>query len=145
MTSDSDPEIYPMPMFAGLEVSDVARSAEWYEDVLGFANVFQMPTLAHLRYRKYADVLLVPSETEGERERRASGVTVSFTAEGETVAEIAERARDADADVSGPTETSYNTREVEITDPDGYALAFTEPVDTSRRFEDVMGVEYENR
>jgi uncharacterized protein (DUF1697 family) len=39
----------------------------------------------------------------------------------------------------GAVETAYNTREVTVEDPDGYTLVFSEPVDTSRSFEDVMG------
>lgn len=142
-TMKSDDQIYPMPMFNRLEVSDITRSIEWYQDVLDFENIFHMPTLAHLRYRKYADVLLVPSENEIEPDRRGLGVTIYCTPEDETVAEIAGRARAAGATASGPTETAYNTREVTITDPDGYTLAFSEPVDTTRSFEGVMGVNYE--
>lgn len=141
----SDAEIYPMPMFATLAVSDLTRSTEWYEAALGFENVFEMPAMAHRRYRKYGDVLLVPAESDldPDPDQRGLGVDIDFTAENETVAEIAERARDADATVNGPVETAYNTREITVEDPDGYTLVFSEPVDTSRSFEDVMGVGYE--
>jgi catechol 2,3-dioxygenase-like lactoylglutathione lyase family enzyme len=136
---NSDVEIYPMPMFATLAVSDVERSTEWYEEALGFKNVFGMPTMAHLRYRKYGDVLLVSTNTDLDPDQRRLGVDIHFTTEAETVAVIADRARAADAVVNGPEETPYNTREVTIEDPDGYTLVFSEPVDTSRSFEDVMG------
>ncbi|WP_246999890.1 VOC family protein [Halosolutus gelatinilyticus] len=140
---NSDDEIYPMPMFDRLEVSDVTQSTEWYRDVLGFGIIFQMPGLTHLRYRKYADILLVPSEAEIDPDGQGRGVDIYFTVESETVADIAERAKQADTIVEGPSETAHNTREVVIADPDGYTLVFTEPVDPTRTFEDVTGVEFE--
>ena len=59
-------EIYPMPMFPTLAVRDVGASVGWYAEQVGFGTVFVMPgadgepALGHLRWRKYADVLLVP-------------------------------------------------------------------------------------
>lgn len=134
-------EVYPMPMFVTLEVSDVAKSTEWYQDVLGFTNVFQQPTVAHVRYRKYGDILLVP--TGNEYGERGHGVSICFNVEDETIEDIAERATGAGASVSGPYETAHNSREIAITDQDGYTMRFSEPVDTSRTFEDVMGVSYD--
>lgn len=49
-----------MPLFVRLTVSDVSASADWYRD-LGFDVVYSMPVMAHVRYRKYADVLLLTS------------------------------------------------------------------------------------
>lgn len=134
-------EVYPMPMFVTLEVSDVTKSTEWYQDVLGFTNVFQQPTVAHVRYRKYGDVLLVSGEDEYEE--CGHGVTTCFNVEDETVEDVTERAKEAGTSVSGPYETGHNAREITIIDPDGYAMRFSEPIDTSRDFEDVMGVSYE--
>jgi len=60
-------QIYPMPSFPLLAVSDMERSSRWYQDVLGFADVFTMrgrdgaPLLAHLRWCTYADILLTPT------------------------------------------------------------------------------------
>lgn len=134
-------EVYPMPMFVTLEVSDVTKSTEWYQDALGFTNVFQQPTNAHVRYRRYGDILLVSDGNESEE--RGHGVTTCFNVKDETVEDIAERAEEAGASIYGPTETGYNTREITITDPDGYATRFSERIDTSRKFEDVMGVNEE--
>jgi len=36
-------EIYPMPSFPTLMVSDIQASALWYCKVLGFTHVFTMP------------------------------------------------------------------------------------------------------
>ena len=60
------PEIYPMPMFPTLSVADAPASVDWYVNKLGFSTVFLLPVsdsgiaMAHLRWRKYADVLLIP-------------------------------------------------------------------------------------
>lgn len=134
-------EVYPMPMFVTLEVSDVTKSTEWYQDILGFTNVFQQPTVAHVRYRKYGNILLVSGGDEYEE--RGHGVTTYFNVEDETVEDVTERAKEAGASASGPYETGHNTREITITDPDGYTMKFSEPIDTSRNFEDVMEVSYE--
>ena len=72
-------EIYPMPMFPTLSVADVRTSMEWYADTLGFALVFAMPgtdgetVLAHLRWRKHADLLLVP-DARGPQAARPKGL-----------------------------------------------------------------------
>jgi hypothetical protein len=68
----SEIEIYPMPSFPTLAVSDIRASAAWYCEAAGFTRVFSMsgpgdiPSLVALRLRwvKYADLLLFP-EREG--------------------------------------------------------------------------------
>ena len=36
-------EIYPMPSFPTLIVSDLEASSKFYQDVLGFKHIFTMP------------------------------------------------------------------------------------------------------
>jgi predicted lactoylglutathione lyase len=141
----ADLAVYPMPLFVQLQVSDVERSAAWYRS-LGFASVYSNLAVAHLRYRTYADLMLVRQGGEfpgGERSadrRRGSGVVVYLTLEDESVDEVAARATDLDAgSVAGPTETAWNTRELRVVDPDGYELVFAEVVDAERTFDEVMG------
>ncbi|WP_435359246.1 VOC family protein [Haloarchaeobius sp. DFWS5] len=137
-----DPDVYPMPAFTRLACTDLDESAEWFETVAGFETVFSMPGLSHLRYRRYADVLLAPAS--GDEQVGSGGATLCFNVVDETVADVAERAHDADwPGVDGPTETAWNTREVTLTSPDGYDLTFSEPVDTSRDFDEVMGLDGE--
>jgi len=89
-------QIYPMPAFALLAVSDVDRSSRWYQETLGFADVFTMrgrdgnAMLAHLRWCTFADVLLTPSRTPIETPR-GLGVPLNFA----TVStdDVASRAR----------------------------------------------------
>ena len=69
------PEFYPMPGFPTLAVRDLAASVAWYRAV-GFANVFEMPMLAHLRWARYADLLLRPEP--GLQGPKGIGVTLTF-------------------------------------------------------------------
>ena len=140
-----DFEIYPMPMFPTLAVGDVGASVGWYSEVLGFGTVFVLPgadgapVLGHLRWRKYADVLLVPDEADSP-DRKGVGVSLSFLVGESGVDAMAERLvrRGVELD-EGPVTRSWNTREIVVVDPDGYRLVFFEPVDVTRTFEDVMG------
>jgi len=57
-------EIYPMPAFVMLMVNDLEASSTFYQSALDFKHIFTMPgpggqpDLVHLRWIKYADVLL---------------------------------------------------------------------------------------
>lgn len=166
--SGNEHEIYPMPMFPRLTVSDVAASTEWYE-ALGFDAIYSMPVMAHVRYRKYADVMLAAdgmagtddaddeggddgrgddgaaSEEDADdaaaaKRTRGDGVSIYVTVQGESVDDVAERAREFGAEIAaGPENTPWNTREVTILDPDGYELVFSEEAESGKSFESVMG------
>jgi catechol 2,3-dioxygenase-like lactoylglutathione lyase family enzyme len=135
--SKPDADIYPMPMFAQFAVTDLDASTDWYRSVAGFREVAPLPGLSHLRYRRYADVMLVPAEADGGE--RGRGLSLYLNAEDETVSDVFERATEHDTTVvREPAETPWNTREVALADPDGYRLVFTEPVDTELDFETVV-------
>ena len=68
-------EIYPIPMYNSLGVSDITWSVERYQDALDFESIFEMPIFLHLRCRKNADNLFVPSEIDIELKRQDRGVT----------------------------------------------------------------------
>jgi uncharacterized glyoxalase superfamily protein PhnB len=134
-----------MPAFPILNASDLATSARWYQEALGFRHIFTMsgpggtPLLVHLRWVKYADVLL------GARPiapgPRGLGVTLSFSATlaERTVDAIAAQAQAAGATlVQPPTDMPWNARECTIADPDGYHLTFTEPINIGRSFDEVI-------
>jgi len=138
-----DREIYPMPAFAVIAATDLAASSRWYQDVLGFVDVFTMrgpddrPLLAHLRWSKWGDVLLTQARTPVELPGR--GITLNFMTL--AVDELAERARAAGANVlEGPIDRPWNARDVTIADPDGYRLNFTGPSSSATRmsFDDVI-------
>ena len=145
--------IYPMVMFPTLAVADVAASVEWYTERVGFALVFSLPrpeggvAMAHLRWRKYADLLLVPDVgTTEDGRRKGVGVVLSFLADSELVDEMAARLVARGVEIAeGPVTRPWNVRDIVVLDPDGYRLVFFAPVDVSRSFEDVMGDVSEGR
>ena len=136
----SQEEIYPMPSFVTLAAKDTARSAAWYQDVLGFRHVATIPgpsgkpLLVHLRWVKYADLLLA-AERAPVNEPKGSACTLCFSMFGrgeESVDPLADNARSGGATIlAGPADTPWNTREVTIADPDGFRLNFTAPIRTA--------------
>ena len=142
---DDGVEIYPMPMFPTLSVADVRASVGWYSEVLGFGTVFVLPgadgapVLGHLRWRKYADVLMVPEGAESTG-RKGVGVSLSFLVGDVGVDSMAERLAGRGVELDeGPVTRPWNTREIVVMDPDGYRLVFFEAVDVGRAFEEVVG------
>jgi len=135
-------DIYPMPLFPLLIVSDLDASARFYQQALGFATIFNMPGLAHLRWVKYADVLLgAPRDGQPVPPPRGAGVSLSFNLFdrfGGDLDALAAQARAHGAAVTGPLAQPWNVRELTVLDPDGYRLVFTNPVDRGARFEAVM-------
>jgi lactoylglutathione lyase len=143
--SQSTQEPYPMSMFAQLSVADVERSIEWYESVLGFEINYSMSMIASVRYREHADLMLVDEKTSFHTDlskrdtKRGQGVSLYFIAENESADEIAARAEEHDAEIAhGPEETTWNTREVVISDPDGYELVFSERLEKDGSIEEAM-------
>ena len=135
-------EFYPMPLFVKLFVRDVARSADWYREALGFRSVYAMPgsdgrqVMNHIRLDRYQDLMLLggPPGRELAAER---GFVINLTFTGDMQA-LAERARATGATVEGPVARPWNALEVTATDPDGFVLTFSQVIDASRKFSDVM-------
>ncbi|MGV8838766.1 MAG: VOC family protein [Bauldia sp.] len=142
-------EVYPMPAFAGLEVADTNASRRWYMEALGFADVFTMPNgptgmpmLVHLRFTKYADILLRPAFAPAAGPKGV-GISLTFTVfDGglDAIDALAERARKAGATiVQEPGDRPWNARDFTVADPDGFRLVFTKgPVSTDLTFAEVM-------
>lgn len=142
-------EIYPMPFFATLTVSDLEASSKFYQEALSFKHIFTMPGpggkpgLVHLRWIKYADLLITRSRGGKELpEPRGAGVALSFQMfdrfDG-SVDALAEQARKMGANiVSGPIDQPWNVRELTILDPDGYRLVFTAPLNIDLGFDEVL-------
>ena len=139
-------EIYPMAMFPTLSVADVRASVEPYTERVGFASVFTLPgpdggiAMAHLRWRKYADLPLAPDAGMSEDGRaKGVGVVLSFLVDSVPVDDFAAELAARGVEIAeGPVTRPWNVREIVVLDPDGYLLVFFAPVDTSRSFEDVM-------
>jgi len=121
-------DIYPMPAFVTLAVADVERTVDFYVGALDFVELFRMPgpdgggpALVHLRRWRYQDILVRPGEADP-----GSGWAVSVAAVADELPGLVERARaHGHGEVSDPTDTPWNTRDVNVTDPDGYRLVYT--------------------
>ncbi|MDE2970051.1 MAG: VOC family protein [Chloroflexota bacterium] len=140
-------EIYPMAMFPTLSVADIDASVVWYSEKVGFATVFSLPgpdgetVMAHLRWRKHADLLLAPEAGPTQAGRaKGAGVALSFLADAMPIDDLAAELAGRGVEIAeGPVSRPWNVRDFVVLDPDWYRLVFFAPVDTSRDFEDVMG------
>jgi lactoylglutathione lyase len=113
--------------FVKVLVSDVERSARFYE-ALGFKRTQMEPPFIHLRWEGQAEVYLVTQPPALKMEgRRGLGVLVGFRIGATGLEEVAARAQALGAGVEGPTVQPWHTREIIVTDPDGYRLNFIEP------------------
>src|SRR5215212_4872266 len=141
-------EIYPMPIFPTLIAKDVEVSSNFYQKVLGFKNIFTMPgpdgkpSLAHLRWVKYADVLITkPRDGKELIEPKGVGVSLNFNMlehfDGDMDA-FAKHVRENDSNVTGPIDQPWNVREVTVMDPDGYKLIFAMPINRNLSFDEVI-------
>jgi len=141
-------EIYPMPSFPMLIVSDLSASANFYQTALGFKHIFTMPgpggapALVHLRWTKYADLLLAtPRDGKALSGPRGVGVSLNFNLFdhfGGDIDAFAKHAYENGANVSGPINQPWNVRELTVTDPDGYKLIFTVPLDIDLGFDKML-------
>lgn len=141
-------EIYPMPMFPMLMVRDLEASTKFYKNALGFKHIFTMPgpggqpALVHLRWAKYADLLISRPRDDNElTEPKGVGISLNFNVfdhfNGDMDA-FAKHARENGATVIGPVSQPWNVREVTVLDPDGYKLIFSVPLDTKLGFDQVI-------
>ncbi|OGO06956.1 MAG: hypothetical protein A2Y73_09245 [Chloroflexi bacterium RBG_13_56_8] len=136
-------EFYPMPLFVKLFVCDVEASAKWYENALGFRSIYALTgdkgvqVMNHLRLGRYQDLMLLPQSEDMARLDKGWGVAISLTLE-DGINDLAQRAASAGSSVEGPTETPWNTRELTVWDPDGYMLTFSQVVDATRPFDEVI-------
>lgn len=144
MIKSMEIEFYPMPSFPTLAVRDLTASSRWYQQVLGFRLVFEMPgpnaapVLIHLRWAKYADLLLV-SDTTQTSAPKGVGVTLTYAMAQDSVDDFAAEIRSKGAHIiSGPVDQPWNAREVTLLDQDGYRLTFTGPIDKQMSMEDVV-------
>lgn len=110
--------------FVKLLVLDREASATFYE-ALGFVRVGTDGTHVHLRWGTQGNVFLVgvPSGVNVEG-KRGWGVLLAFMG---GVDEVVQRAAKLSAPTQGPDVQPWHTREVVVTDPDGYRLCFIEP------------------
>lgn len=135
-------EFYPMPLFVRMFVRDVAATAKWYTNALGFRSVYvqQDPNgrhrMNHIRLAKYQDLLLLP-QPQDTADIQSNGLIISFSYNGNLEA-LAQQAISTGATVGGPTVMPYNAYELTVIDPNEFILIFSQVMDVNRTFEDVM-------
>jgi hypothetical protein len=118
-------DIYPMPAFVTIESSNLDRTVDFFVNGLDFVNLFSLPgpdgrpVLVHLRRWRYQDILVVPGAPQP-----GAGWSISMAALANDLPALAARAS-AHTTVDGPRDTPWNTRDVTVTDPDGYRVVFT--------------------
>jgi catechol 2,3-dioxygenase-like lactoylglutathione lyase family enzyme len=122
-------DVYGMPAFVTLRVSDLGRTVDWYVNGLDFISLFAMPgpggstALVHLRRWRYQDILVQPGGTPNGD---TANWTLSVMADAAELDALAARARAHGAgSVEGPLDTPWNTRDLRTVDPDGNVIVFT--------------------
>lgn len=135
-------EFYPMPLFVRMFVRDIAASAQWYADALGFRSVYVLSnadgrqTMNHLRLAKYQDLMLL-AQSQGTSDDPSSRLIISFSYDGNLQA-LAQRALSVGATVGGPTAMPHNAYELTVIDPNGFILIFSQIIDADRTFAEIM-------
>lgn len=136
-------EYYPMPSFPTLAVGNLLTASRWYQEVLGFQLVFEMPgpdgnpVLIHLRWAKYADLLLVADRNQTS-EPKGIGISLNFAMTQDSVDNLAARIVSRGSTTNGPVDQPWNAREITVLDPDGYRLVFTQPIDKHKSMEELV-------
>ena len=118
-----------LPSFTKLLVRDQRRAAAFYT-ALGFETLFRDAVFLHLRFGPRAELYLVTAPPGAPLpEPRGAGVLVCFAVDPTRSLEaLAEQAREAGAQVQGPDEQLWNTRELIVSDPEGYRINFVQPL-----------------
>lgn len=124
-------DIYPMPAFLTLTVSDLERSVRWYTEGLDFVELARMPQLVHLRRYRHQDILLFPHQADLPAGDPGAGWSYSLRG-GPGLPALAERlAAHAPGSSAGLQRMPWNVDELRCTDPDGYTIVLTERVPES--------------
>lgn len=120
--------IYAMPMFVTIPTRDLEASTDFWVRGLGFINLFSVPgQVVHLRRWAFQDVLLVPAATNtATTDASISRIQANFTCVLSQLDPVAEACRAfVSENVTGPHDTPWNTRDVEIITPEGARVVFT--------------------
>lgn len=120
-------DTYVMPAFVKLLVADVAASARFYE-ALGFERRGTDGVHVHVRWARFADLLLVPTPAGVTLSgKKGLGVLLGYDASGVDLETLARQAAEAGGSAEGPRELPWGTREVVVVDLDGYRIDFVAP------------------
>ena len=111
----------PQTVFPCITFRDAAASIEFLERALGAEKVVAYADdegrVSHAEIRIGESVVMCGDERTGSQATRP-GVSVVYVVVPDADAAYA-RARAAGADVTGPVDQSYGSRDITVTDPDG--------------------------
>jgi catechol 2,3-dioxygenase-like lactoylglutathione lyase family enzyme len=118
--------IYAMPMFVTIPTPDLTMSADFWVQGLGFIELFSIPgQLVHLRRWAFQDVLLVPAGP-GRAEAETPPMSVSFSCVMSQLDPAVEACTELlPGSVTGPRDTPWRTRDVEVVTPEGARVVLT--------------------
>ncbi len=126
-------EVYPMPMFIQLFCQDLETSSQWYQQALGFSEMFALPNpqgnlqMVHLRRDKYQDLMLLPAKPASAGKKSGMRVYLNLLREEDSLEELQQRLGDVQ---NYPiVTTQWSTRELEVVDADGHILVFSQKVE----------------
>ncbi|RYZ41010.1 MAG: VOC family protein [Myxococcaceae bacterium] len=118
---------HTMRSFVKLLVTDAPASVRFYEG-LGFERIASAPPILRLQWGGEADVYLISPPASLKLEgKKGMGVLVGFRVGEAGVDAVAAKAAALGAPVEGPQVQPWYTREIIVTDPDGFRLNFIEP------------------
>jgi catechol 2,3-dioxygenase-like lactoylglutathione lyase family enzyme len=116
-----------------LTVSDVERTAAFYREVLAFPKVALFGSPPHYGIATRDGVTIHFARAGSPEEVRANRAAADYcdaVIEISGFAELVRELGDRKVELArAPTTTEYGMRELEIADPDGYALLFSEPTE----------------
>jgi len=118
--------IYAMPMFVKIPTRDLQASTDFWVRGLGFIDLFSVPgQIVHLRRWAFQDVLLVPADDDAAPST-ASTVQVFVSCVLSQLESVADACRDlSPGSVTGPYDTAWRTRDIEVLTPEGAHVTFT--------------------
>ena len=116
--------IYAMPAFVTIPTTDLSASTDFWVGAFGFIDLYSFPdTLVHLRRWAFQDLLLRPADTVPAEPSTSS---ITFSCVLNQIDGIVESSRALGAEaVSGPYDTPWNTRDVEVVTPENVRVVFS--------------------
>ncbi|MGP4014330.1 VOC family protein [Saccharopolyspora sp. 5N708] len=118
--------IYAMPVFVTLPTSDLAASTNFWVRGFGFIELFSIPgQVVHLRRWAFQDVLLVPAAA-GTARAEVPAMSVSFSCVLSEIEPIMGACTElVPGSVTGPRDTPWGTRDIEVITPEQARVVFT--------------------
>lgn len=115
---------------ASLTVADIARSLDWYRDVLGFGVTLEFEREGRMFAVSLiaGTVRILLTQDDGKRGDRVKGEGFSLQlTTSQDIDALAERATRAGATLDTPPESAWGVRVFRLRDPDGFRWVISSP------------------